>query len=61
MDKRYPYDSPEYKAFEADRKKVGPYQAAVPMPAWMQNPAPYKPPAKFNAYAEARGKSQPED
>lgn len=65
MDKRYPYDTPEYNAFEAGWRKAfrkAGNPQSFPLPKWEVNPLPpYKPPAKFNSYAEARGKSQPED
>lgn len=63
MDKRYAYDTPEFNAFEAGwrnaLRKVGNHNA-LPMPSWALDPPPYKPP-KFNAYAEARGKAQPDE
>ncbi|ULR90899.1 hypothetical protein [Comamonas sp. B21-038] len=65
MEKRYPYDSPEYNAFEAGWRKgfrsAGHQQSSL-IPRWaVESFEPYKPPAKFNSYAEAKGKPQPDD
>lgn len=65
MEKRYPYDSPEYNAFEAGWRKgfrsAGHQQPSL-IPKWaLESFEPYTPPAKFNSYAEAKGKPQPDD
>ena len=64
MEKRYPYDSSEFNAFEAGWRKgfrIGSQQSAL-IPNWAADTfEPYKPPVKFNSYAEAKGKPQPSD
>lgn len=65
MDKRYPYDTLEFNAFEAGWRKgfrhAGSRQPSL-IPNWATDPfEPYKPPVKFNSYAEAKGKPQPDD
>lgn len=65
MEKRYPYDSPEFNAFEAGWRKgfriAGAGQQSL-IPNWATGSyEPYKPPVKFNSYAEAKGKPQPDD